>query len=112
MRKELEGLQEQIDDGKETAEKSIKKLQANQEGLNEFIAENEGDIGEVMEEIIKLEQNLGMYREVVSDPVTFLAEVETRLADEGEELEGEGDERGRALVKAAMKSRHLTPTEE
>ena len=53
-----------------------------------------------------------MYKEIVRDPASYLAEVEARLAEEGEELEGEGMERSRALVKAAMKSRHLTPEEE
>lgn len=65
-----------------------------------------------MEEILKLEQNLGMYDEVVSDPIAYLASAELGLTENGEELEGEGDERGRALVKAAMRSRHLTPAEE
>jgi len=113
MKEELDRLNLQLSESVDLCIVEIRKVQTAQLELQQLVSEKCGESSELFELVEKFQQNLDLYKEIVRDPVEFIQGVEAGILQDGEELEGEGqDERKAVLVSRALARRHLTPKEE
>ena len=75
------------------------------------IAENGIEDADLAEEMVKVAQNIELYKEIVRDPVSFIQGVIAVMEEEGIVIE-DGEDRTQALVTKALASRYLTREEE
>ena len=108
IRDELETLQKQLADYQEVAQGKIAKMVTRKDALSEAIAEHQGEESELLEEVVKIEQNLELYESMVADPAAFIAGIEEQIAEEGTEMPEKASAKRDALLTKAWEPRHLS----
>ena len=103
----MEELQEQFESSSDVVRDEIYRLQDKFEILKE---QNSGENSyQEMEDVLqKLRENLDLYKEIVRDPVAYIATLPAGTADAPKMTDLD---RERAIYKKGLKQRHKTPEE-